>query len=171
MGPLAPRKSTRAPGFSPKSSRNTDASWLAVPASRLYVQAPPAMLKRRAVWPAFAFDRDAGYSGRIPMGALLAIPAWVDIDQLGLSTKGKVIARAAQDYGVYVADRGGSGITFLAELGNTEIRWPATLTEPAWWTDIAIIKSSLMWVRNNRADNVGGGGTPRAPFAPPFADQ
>ena len=124
-----------------------------------------------AVWPAFAFDRDAGYSGRIPMGALLAIPAWVDIDRLGLSTKGKVIARAAQDYGVYVADRGGSGITFLAELGNTEIRWPATLTEPAWWTDIAIIKSSLMWVRNNRADNVGGGGTPRAPFAPPFADQ
>ena len=104
------------------------------------------------------------------MGALLAIPPWVDIEQLGLSTKGKVIARAAQDYGVYVADRGGSGITFLAELGNTEIRWPAIGGEPAWWMDIAIIKNSLMRVRNNRVDNVGGGGTPRAPFAPPFAD-
>ena len=63
--------------------------------TRSRMQLPRQLLKREAVWPAYAFDRDSGYSGTVPMGALLAIPPSVDIDQLGLSPLGRVIARAA----------------------------------------------------------------------------
>ncbi|MFN8642939.1 MAG: hypothetical protein U0802_15280 [Candidatus Binatia bacterium] len=62
----------------------------------LAAQLPRSLLRREAVWPAAAFDRDAGYSGTLPMGALLAIPPDVDVDQLGLSANGRVIARAAR---------------------------------------------------------------------------
>lgn len=132
----------------------------------LALQVPATMLARAFVWPAFAFDRDADYSGSLPMGALLAIPSWVDIDGLGLSRRGRAIAQAAQDYGAYVVDRGGGGITFLAELGASDIRWAADASGPGWWHDIQVIKNSLYRVANNGPSSRGGGGTPRAPFAP-----
>jgi hypothetical protein len=127
----------------------------------LAAQVPAGLLKKAFVWPAAAFDRDANYSGSLPMGALLAIPPKVDLDTLGLSTYGKVIARAAQDYGVYVVDRGGAGISFLAELNNPDIRWEQRGAEPAWWQDVQVIKNNLQWVNNNSPSARGGGGTPR----------
>jgi hypothetical protein len=136
----------------------------------LAAQVPASLLKEQAVWPAYAFDRNSRYSGPLPMGTLLAIPPTVDLDRLELSTTGRVIARAAQDYGVYVVDRGGSGINFMAELGDPDIRWDRrSATEPAWWQDIDTIKNLLQRVTNNGPSTIGGGGTPRAPFAPSFA--
>jgi hypothetical protein len=132
----------------------------------LAIQVPAGLLKKAYVWPAYAIDRDADYTGSLPMGALLAIPPTVDIDDLGLSTAGKVIARAAQDHGVYVVDRGGSGISFLAELNNPDIRWEQRGTEPAWWQDIEVIKNTLQWVTNNGPGARGGGGTPRIALPP-----
>ena len=132
----------------------------------LAAQLPPKLLKREAVWPARAFDRDSGYSGTVPMGALLAIPPDVDIGQLGLSANGRVIARAAQDYGVYVVDRGGSGMTILAELGDPDLQWSARDGEPAWWKDLQIIRDQLRRVTNNGPTSRGGGGAPRVPLAP-----
>ena len=87
--------------------------------------APNSLLKTAAVWPAAAFDRSSNYAGILPMGTLLAIPSTVDIGKLGLSPQGLVIARAAQDFGVYLVDRGGGGLSFLAELGDPEIRGTA----------------------------------------------
>jgi hypothetical protein len=135
------------------------------------VHVPRALLKEQAVWPAFTFDRNSGYSGTMPMGALLAIPPTVHIDQLGLSPRGLVIARAAQDYGAYVVDRGGTGISILAELGNPDIRWPRSADAPADWQDLEVIGSLLRRVTNNGPESIGGGGTPRAPFAPPFRQE
>jgi hypothetical protein len=43
------------------------------------------------------------------MGALLAIPPDININNLGLSKQGIVIAQAVQDYGIYIIDRGGDG--------------------------------------------------------------
>lgn len=137
----------------------------------LAVQVPPSLLREQVVWPAYAFDRNNGYSGVLPMGALLAIPPSVDIDRLGLSPRGRTLARAAQDYGVYVVDRGGSGINFMAELGNPDIRWERTANQAAWWQDIETIKNLLRRVSNNGPTSIGGGGTLRAPLAPPFATQ
>jgi hypothetical protein len=124
------------------------------------------MLVRRAVWPAFAFDRNSDtYAGTLPMGALLAIPAGVNINESGLTTTGKLLARAAQDYGVYVVDSTNSpGATLLAELNDPEIRWPG------WHNDVAILVHQLQQVVNNTAATPGGGGIPRAPLAPDFAD-
>jgi len=36
----------------------------------------PVMLKAEAVWPTYAFGKNCGYSGTLPMGSLLAIPAF-----------------------------------------------------------------------------------------------
>jgi hypothetical protein len=131
----------------------------------LAVTMSPTVLKQQAVWPAYAFDRNAGYSGTLPMGSLLAIPASVNLDNLGLSAKGKILARAAQGYGVYVVDRGGAGgMTFMAELGNPEIRWQGDTQ------DLTIIRNQLKRVTNNSAQTPGGGGTLLAPMAPPLTN-
>jgi hypothetical protein len=131
----------------------------------------PTILVDSAVWPAAAFDRNSGYTGTLPMGSLLAIPASIDLTTLGLSPQGLTVAHAAQDYGVYVVDRGGSGgFTFLAELGDPEIRWDGTATTPPWWRDVQIIVNNLQCVTNNTVTTPGGGGKPRAPLAPPFND-
>ena len=130
--------------------------------------ATQSILHDSAVWPAAAFDRSSHYGGTLPMGGLLAIPATIDLNTLGLSPQGLTMAHAAQDYGVYVVDSGGNGFTFLAELGDPEIRWPGTATTPPWWRDIQIILANLQVVTNNTATSPGGGGTPRAPLAPGF---
>lgn len=135
----------------------------------LAAQAPPTLLTRVYLWPAYAIDRNSGYSGTLPMGALLAIPSSVDVERLGLSTRGKVLAHAAQDYGIYIVDRGGTGLNLLAELGNSDIRWDHVGNEPADWEDLAIIEGKLQWVRNNDPTTPGGGGTPRQPLAPPVS--
>ena len=124
------------------------------------------LLARQAAWPALAFDRDsASYAGPLPMGALLAIPPTVAIETLGLTKTGRILARAAQDYGVYIVDSTGDyGATLLAELGNPEIRWRG------WQDDVAIVVHHLEQITNNSAATPGGGGRPRAALAPDFRD-
>jgi hypothetical protein len=112
------------------------------------------ILKEQAQWPAVCWDTNAGYSGTLPMGALLAIPQSININSLGLTPQGLVLARAAQNYGIYVADRGGSNITILAELKANDVRWTNQTN------DLNIIRNNLKWVSNNSATNPGGGGTP-----------
>ena len=71
---------------------------------------------------------------------------------------------------MYLVAPGASGITFLAELGNREIRWDGTRITPPWWRDIETIKNLLQRVANNTPSTPGGGGVPRAPLAPPLTD-
>jgi hypothetical protein len=84
---------------------------------------PAKLLHPSYVYPALAFDRGAlserpPYSGLIPMGARLFLPPQVKIDQLKLRTRlGRVVAKAAQNYGFIVTDRGGAGITLMVEAG------------------------------------------------------
>jgi PKD repeat protein len=122
------------------------------------------MLKEQAMWPAYSWDTNAGYSGTLPMGSLLAIPASVDVHNLGLTAQGEVVAHAAQDYGIYVADRGGpGGMTLLAELNASDSTWSGQ------GNDLSIIKNNLKWLSNNSASTPGGGGTPRQPLAAPLS--
>jgi hypothetical protein len=119
------------------------------------------ILKEQCVYPAVAWDTNAGYSGTLPMGALLAIPRDVDINSLGLTPKGLILARAMQNYGMYVTDRGGpGGFTIHAELKADDIRWTGQ------GNDLKIIKNNLKWVSNNSATAPGGGGTPLVPLLP-----
>lgn len=121
-------------------------------------------LSESAVWPASAFDTNAGYTGtQMPMGSLLAIPPSVDIAKLGLSSAGLIVARAAQDYGVYVVDQGGpDGVTIQVQYMDAD----GTFSN----ADAAIVVHQLQLVTNNSQQTPGGGGTPRAQAAPPFSN-
>ena len=122
------------------------------------------LLAPEAVWPAYAFDMNDRYEGTVPMGSLLAIPPDVKIEELGLSGKGLVIARAAQDYGVYVVDRGGDGgITLKAALDADDVLYPDR------WKDAGIIVKHLQRIINNGPSSIGGGGEPKVPLAAPLS--
>jgi hypothetical protein len=136
----------------------------------LAAQLVPSMLTQSAVWPAWAFDRNSGYSGNVPMGSLLAIPQSVNINNLKLSPQGRVVAKTAQDYGIYIVDRGSSGLTFLAQLGDPDFPWGGPPPNPYSYQDLAVIVSQLQLVTNNTPTTPGGGGTPLAPLAPPFSN-
>jgi len=135
---------------------------------------------RAFVWPASSADTRAlqgiGYttSGILYMGSLLAIPPWVNLDQLGITDpQAMEVARALQDYGVYIVDTGGVGLDRLV------IR-----IDPQAADDIRnrnTFRSGLsralrqLWVVSNSHVNgyappvPGGGGTPRRPLAPAFS--
>ena len=74
-------------------------------------------LRRGPVWPATSEDGDAAgsYTGPVPMGAFAAIPRGVDVGSLGLSPIGLALARAMQDYGVFVVDRTAGAVALYAE--------------------------------------------------------
>ncbi|WP_395815449.1 hypothetical protein [Archangium minus] len=50
------------------------------------------------------------------MGAYFAIPPSVDINSLGLSPQGKMVAQAPQDFGAYVTDATGATVAFCARI-------------------------------------------------------
>ena len=142
-------------------------------------------------WPARAAD---GYAvGRygtakagpaaMKMGALLALPASVDIAALGLETEpGRLIAWTLQNYGGYIVDdawggqfgigteRGPDGVfvqQFQADFGfSFHQRTNATGAGAAWMRDMQRLVRALHVVDNNSATSIGGGGTPRQPLAP-----
>jgi hypothetical protein len=110
------------------------------------------LLNPSYVWPAYAFDMNDNYKGTVPMGSLLAIPPQVQLDTLGLSAKGLIIARAAQDYGIYVVDRGGDGsIIIKAALDADDAKYANSKK------DMEIVIKLLQRIINNAADNIGGG--------------
>jgi hypothetical protein len=79
---------------------------------------PPSRLKHGPVWPSSREDfwgfRD--YKGHVPIGTLIGIPPDVDVEKLGLSKGGLVLARALQRYGAYCDDSVGTdGIALSAE--------------------------------------------------------
>jgi hypothetical protein len=86
------------------------------------ITVPPKLLAVKIAYPAYTFDRDAmtatsisHYSGVLPMGARLALPPSISLAALKLNTsEGIAIATAAQRYGFIIVDRGGAGITVMA---------------------------------------------------------
>jgi hypothetical protein len=119
-----------------------------------------------AVWPAIHVDASAStlYKGSIPMGQLVALPANVDINSLGLSVQAKKIAEALQNYGAYVVDAS-DDFGFSAETGAA--------SDFSYNIDGELnnLRKYLRCVSNNSATNIGGGaiGAPRrAPLAWPL---
>ncbi len=83
---------------------------------------PPARLKHGPVWPSSREDfwgfRD--YTGHVPIGTRIAIPAGVRLDVLGLSAAGLSLARALQAYGAYCDDSVGSDAIVLTAENAAE---------------------------------------------------
>jgi hypothetical protein len=80
---------------------------------------------------------------------------------MGLSREGLAVARALQRYGAYVVDRSGSFTLYVEHAGEG----PAVDRIRA---DLDRIRSQLRVVANNGPSNVGGGGAPTQPLAPPL---
>jgi hypothetical protein len=141
-------------------------------------------------WPATACDDYAAghygtwwpgnFNSAMKQGALLAIPAWVDIASLGLETEpARQLAWTLQNYGAYIVDdTGAPGYDICTETGpagskEVEFRadWGFPFTQKAgqntpWVRDIKRLVVELGVVDNNGPNSIGGGGTPRQPLAP-----
>lgn len=119
------------------------------------------------------------------MGALLAIPANVKINTLGLETEpARQLAWTLQNYGAYIDDSGG-GPSFSWNLedgvaGSKAVEFSndygfdflarANSGTP-WMRDHVRLMAALRCVSNNSVSNVGGGGTPLQPLAAPFSPE
>lgn len=116
--------------------------------------------------------------GNVPLGSLLAIPPDVDIAKLGVGTNGPAfeIARALQNYGLYVKDAfDGAGGTEWQRAGRPHLLICADFGSPAdlppnFQPQLALLVRHLQVVVNNGPSSIGGGGQPRVPvLAPPFS--
>lgn len=156
-------------------------------------------------WPAATADGYAANGGNgygaathntnpaMKMGALLAIPASVNITAIGLqSVPGKMLAWTLQNYGAYIVDSRGSpgfdlaiedgaagdkaaefqadyGFPFDGRLGYMTLTSAGQPTPQAKWvSDIRLLIDYLRVVGNNSPTSVGGGGAPLQPLAPAF---
>ncbi len=151
-------------------------------------------------WPAYSGDAGAtnpttGYGRMNPnpvsgmkMGALLAIPANVDVENgLGLeSGPGKMLAWTLQNYGVYIVDSSGGPSIFIdADTGPNgsfagskreeffnDFGMPfeqRVNSDTPWSRDMQKLIQALHLVDNNGPSSIGGGGTPLQPLAPALA--
>jgi len=114
------------------------------------------------VWPASSQDGNAAtaYSGAVHMGALMALPPDVDVNALGLSHEGQMLAHAFQDYGGYVVDLGGCFCIYA------EPSLDGTSALASMRHDLGVIRSRLRLVTDNGQLMTGGGGLPRRSPAP-----
>lgn len=142
----------------------------------LAIQMPANAFNRRTesgvpwVWPACAALGDLKQlfvrEGNLHLGSLVAIPATVNIKDIGVGDSGPAyeIATALQDYGAYIADMESPDIearmSFFAE-------WSVLPELPVDINDmLSRLIEHLQVVENNGPENVGGGGTPRRSPAP-----
>jgi hypothetical protein len=158
-------------------------------------------------WPAATADGYAANSGSgygaasnntnsaMKMGALLAIPANLNINNIGLqSVPGKMLAWTLQNYGAYIVDSTGGapgfnisiedgaagskatefqadyGFPFNGRLGYMALKDSSGQLTPQakWVSDVRLIIEYLMVVTNNSPTSIGGGGNPLQPLAPAF---
>jgi len=127
------------------------------------------------VWPASLSDPPSTYdvTGNVYMGSLLAIPPWVDINALGIADPQALeVARALQDYGVYLIDAIGAPankiVIRIDPQAADDIR-----NRPTFDAGLSIALRHLWLVANSHSNGgapptPGGGGKPRRPLAPPF---
>lgn len=66
------------------------------------------------VSPATESDGESNVKGAIPEGALIQLDPDLDLDSLNLKPYEKIIAKAMQEYGMYLGDNSGSGISLYA---------------------------------------------------------
>jgi hypothetical protein len=115
------------------------------------------------------------------LGALLALPPWIDLDSLAFETMpAKILAEAFRDYGAYIVDDAGWDVYAIITEWSPEGRfkeefrknWGFSINpgskNTAWARDMDRIFLNLHVVDNNMEDRIGGGGEPRVPLAPDF---
>jgi hypothetical protein len=129
-----------------------------------------------AAWPAWGYDQQDGglyynCTGCLQIGALLVIPSSINLNNYTWTTYGRIVAQAAQTYGIYITDTGSTGeMNLLAELNDPDLNGANgsnLLPGANGWSDLQQIRSLLVQVTNNTPSTVGGGGNPPANWSPP----
>jgi hypothetical protein len=140
-------------------------------------------------WPAIRHDSCApgcygGTVSALEMGSLLAIPASVNINALGLQTApARMLAWTLQNYGAYIADNTARSVfsveTEYSPVGAVVTQFQQTWGYPfqaaagngtPWSHDINVILANLAVVANNGPLSIGGGGSPLQSLAPPIGN-
>ena len=139
---------------------------LSIPRSSLLRYKPDSNPPELAfIWPAETQDGgDEDYTGSVPMGSLVAIPSSVDINSLGLSKDGLMVAKALQDYGGYIVDSSDSG---------GPKAWAVPALEGAVdqaKNEMPKINEQLRIVKNSSPNSIGGGGNPRICYSIPVGN-
>lgn len=134
-------------------------------------------------WPATHEDgygpsRYGGHNPALKMGALLALPANLNLSTLGLTSgPGIILARALQNYGAYVSNDTATPVFAIdTETGDASMvdqfqsawGYPFQTAGPGgspWANDMMLIIRNLSVVANNGPGSVGGGGVPRVRLA------
>ncbi len=131
-------------------------------------------------WPARSADSYArtGYKGTNPeilMGTLFAIPPAVAEASIDLQTNaGRKLFDTMQNYGVYFTEDAAWDTWDIIVERDAELEFKQaygfSMSSDTWKNDVNKLMQALHVVTNNTAVSVGGGGTPRQPLAPAFAD-
>lgn len=122
-------------------------------------------------WPAYRADAYmdcSSYGGNVPamrMGSLLALLPSVNCDTVVSSRQARKLCVAFQDYGAYVVDDTYWDVHAIALDGNAEFGDGGSFD-----SDMQRLFQMLQVVDNNSPSSIGGGGTPRAPLAPPIGN-
>jgi hypothetical protein len=75
----------------------------------------------RCVWPASKTDGSSEDLDAIPQGARLRLDPSLDLSQLsGLDASGRIIARALQEYGMFVIDNSGANKIYVEDSATAE---------------------------------------------------
>ena len=84
--------------------------------------------KHRAyVYPASNSDGKSTRPGAIPEGAGLLLDPSLDIDSLGLKPAAKIIAKALQEYGMYLGDGAGGFACYAEVFPGRKSKWEGIL--------------------------------------------
>jgi hypothetical protein len=126
-------------------------------------------------------SRSTPYVPAVRIGALLALPDWMDLDSMKFESKpGRMLAEAFQDYGAYIVDDTARDAWAIITAWEADGRfasefkreWGYDFTtmnaDNEWSRDVEKIFRNLHVVDNNGPKSIGGGGKPRRPLAPPF---
>ncbi|GCE31306.1 hypothetical protein KDA_67900 [Dictyobacter alpinus] len=130
-------------------------------------------------WPASRADsgacdsNNAGhYKGNNPnvlQGSLLALPTNATPESLGITTDvGRKLFTALQNYGGYIVDDTGWDDVQVGVQSGVEKQYDFD-GNSGYHNDIVNLFSALQVITNNSENNIGGGGTLRAPMAPDFS--
>jgi len=93
-----------------------------------------------------ATDGDDGRMWAIPEGAILQLDPTIDVDHLGLSPAGRVIARTLQQYGLVIRDDAGA---FTIDVENVSAEATVYPGRAHLWDTLGVHKDSLQVLQGN----------------------
>jgi hypothetical protein len=124
---------------------------LAYPHIRAGLYTPPASTAQATV------GTEAIKSRGIPCGGRIQLDPSLNLDSLGLSASGKVIARALQEYGAYIGDYSGAVNLYADGSPAAQAKWDAGLLDTYEVKDLILLSAFRVLALGTLYDNGNGG--------------